>query len=288
MAILYLEMVAPITILLVYQVGEQQKNTTATILSNNQIVGEADADIRAGYRIWNNKNKYEEIEELYRQRVSQAIIQDKLNKLKRSDIWVVGNVGVAGSSFKLHYPTNAFNEQIKRQSYTSRQLNIGVNYWTSRLLGGTFLAGATIGVQYSDNFDDLDESIVEDTHLVIAPTSGTNRTITTKQTVYQGLYKKDLLTVPINFDIFYAPDRLGNLALLATGSTVCTDGGTTKTKVGIGFFILKDKNPTIPNGGIVLSYTTIFYADKTDDANGSKSKFGIALTTRINLLKRQR
>ena len=271
--------------------GGAVKNSIAAVVDAGNIAPEGTASLRMGIRPWHHED-YSKIVDMAvtaqnngNGSIDSEEMQKLLNETKRWDVWLVAGGGVSGKKFKSFSPDSAFNAQIKKISYTSCSFNVGFNYWSANYLSGVMLAGATIGVDLSDNFDDLDEATKEDVRTSTDSVSGQVRKVNFKETVFLGQYKKDVVTFPLNMEVYYSPNFIPNIAILASASTTISSTELPKTKAGVGLFFLKGGRPTAPIAGIMLSYKDVFNNDKTDDYKGNGVKFSLALTTRINILK---
>lgn len=261
------------------------KNSVTNIFSNGDIVSGGEANLRLGFRLLKNKTDWVTL--LANKKTPQEIQNILDNNTKpASDLWLIATGGFTGSSFKIFKPTAAFSEQIEKINFTGTEINIGLNYWNARMLNNTILAGATIGIKTTNNFDDLSESSQEDTQLFIDNTTGTTRKVVTKQTVYTGSYLESTV-YPLNFDLYFVPHKLENMAFLAYSRTDISKIEGPKTKLGGGIFFLKNQNAFNPVAGLIFDFADIFNVDSTDDSKKTLSKFKIGITTRINIVNNQ-
>lgn len=261
------------------------KNSVANLFSSGDIVSGGEANLRLGFRLFKNKTDWTTL--LAGKKTPQEV-QDILdNNVKpASDLWLILTGGFTGSSFKLFKPDSVFSKQIEKTNFTGTEINAGLNYWNARILNNTILAGITIGLKTTNNFDDLNESTQVDTKNVTDSITGTTRKITTKQTVYTGSYKETTV-YPLNVDLYFVPNKLENVAFLAYSRTDISKSDAPKTKLGFGVFFLKNQNAFNPVAGLIFDFADSFNVDKSDDSKGSLSKFKIGITTRINVVNNQ-
>ncbi len=258
------------------------KNSVTNLFSTGNVVSGGDANLRLGFRLFKNKTDWTSL--LAGKKTPQEI-QDVLDNSTRpaSDLWLVATGGFKGSSFKHFSPDSTFSKQIEKINFTGTEINIGFNYWNARILNSTILAGATIGIKRTNNFDDLNESTQEDTRTLTDTATGTVRKVVTKQTVYSGTYKEKTV-YPLNFDLYFVPHNLENLSFLLYNRTDISKTEKPKTKLGFGLFFLKNQNAFNPVAGLTIDYADVFNVDTSDDTKGSLSKLQIGITTRINIV----
>lgn len=261
------------------------KNSVTNLFSSGDVVSGGEANLRLGFRLFKNKTDWATL--LAGKKTAQEI-QEILDNNTRpaSDLWLIATGGFKGSSFKLFKPDSVFSKQIEKTNFTGTEINIGFNYWNARILNNTILAGATIGIKTTNNFDDLSESTQEDTKSVTDSIFGSTRKVVTKQTVYTGLYKETLV-YPLNLDLYFVPNNLENIAFLAYSRTDISRTEAPKTKLGFGVFFLKNQNAFNPVAGLTFDFADAFNVDKSDDSKGTLSKFKIGITTRINIVNNQ-
>jgi hypothetical protein len=258
------------------------KNSVTNLFSTGNVVTGGDVNLRVGFRLFKNKTDWASL--LAGKKTPQEI-QDVLdnNTKPASDLWLVATGGFKGSSFKHFRPDSTFSKQIEKINFTGTEINVGFNYWNARILNSTILAGATIGIKRTNNFDDLSESTQEDTRTITDTSTGTVRKVVTKQTVYSGLYKEKTV-YPLNFDLYFVPHNLENLSFLIYNRTDISKTEKPKTKLGFGLFFLKNQNAFNPVAGLTIDYADIFNIDSSDDSKGTLSKLQIGITTRINIV----
>ncbi|HAN17923.1 MAG: hypothetical protein A2X13_10585 [Bacteroidetes bacterium GWC2_33_15] len=261
------------------------KNSVANLFSSGNVVSGGDATLRFGLRLFKNNSFFTKylIKDMTKEEIQEVL--DKKTK-PASDLWLITTGKFIGSSFKLFQPDSVFSKQIEKTNFTGTEINIGLNYWNARILNTTILAGATIGYKRINNFDDLTESISEDTKLVSDSITGATRKIVTKQTLYTGNYKETVV-YPLNFDLYLVPHKLENVSLLAYSRTDISKAELSKTKLGFGVFFLRKQNAFNPVAGITFDYVDVFNVDKSDDNKGTLFKFKIGITTRINIVNNQ-
>lgn len=262
------------------------KNSFATLFANKNIVSGAEAKLRFGYQLF---SKTEDWDKLIGTKRNADVIEDLMaNYTKpKSDLWAVLNVGFSGSSFKLFFPDSTFASQIQKTPFTGIDVSAGFNYWSAKFAYSTFLAGATIGIKRTNNFDDLDETTRQDVRTISDPTTSTNRTITLKETVYSGKYKETTV-YPLNFDFYFVPHKLENIAFLAFSKTDISKTDKPKTRLGFGIYFLKNQNAFNPLAGLVFDYGDVFNVDKSDDYKKSINKFRIGISTRVAILSNRK
>lgn len=258
------------------------KNSVTNLFSTGNVVAGGDVNLRLGIRLFKNKTDWSTL--LAGKKTAQEI-QDILDYKTRpaSDLWLVATGGFKGTSFKLFHPDSTFSKQIEKVNFTATEINVGFNYWNARILNSTILAGTTIGIKQTNNFDDLTESTQEDAKTITDTLSGTIRKVVTKQTVYSGSYKETTV-YPLNFDLYFVPHNLENMAFLVYNRTNISKTEKPKTKIGFGLFFLKNQNAFNPIAGLTIDYADAFNSDTSDDTKGVLSKLKIGITTRINIV----
>jgi len=258
------------------------KNSVANLFSTGNIVSGGDANVRVGFRIFKNKTDWPSL--LANSKTKEEIQEIMDNKTRpASDLWLIASGGFTGSSFKYFRPDSLFSKQVEKINFTGVDMNVGLNYWNARILNNTILAGATIGIKQSNNFEDLTESSQEDTKTIIDNETGTTRKIVIKQTVYNGSYKESTV-YPLNLDLYFVPQNFQNLAFLGYSRTDISKYLKPKTKFGFGIFFLKNQNAFNPIAGLTLDYADVFNVDSSDDNKNKLSKFKIGISTRINIV----
>jgi hypothetical protein len=261
------------------------KNSVTNLFSSGDVVSGGEANLRLGFRLFKNKTDWTTL--LAGKKTAQQIQDILYNSTKpASDLWLIATGGFKGSSFKLFKPDSVFSKQIEKTNFTGTEINVGLNYWNARILNNTILAGATIGIKTTNNFDDLNESTQEDTKTVADSISGATRKVVTKQTVYTGSYKETSV-YPMNIDLYFVPHKLENVAFLAYSRTDISKIDAPKTKLGFGVFFLKNQNAFNPVAGLTFDFADTFNVDKSDDSKGALAKFKIGITTRINIVNNQ-
>lgn len=261
------------------------KNSVTNLFSSGDIVSGGEANLRLGFRLIKNKTDWGK---LLAEKKTPEEIQDILdnNTKPASDLWLIATGGFKGSSFKLFKPDSIFSKQIEKTNFTGTEINVGLNYWNARISNNTILAGATIGIKKTNNFDDLSESTQEDTKSVTDSITGATRKVVTKRAVYTGLYKETTV-YPLNVDLYFMPHKLENITFLAYSRTDISKIELPRTKLGFGVFFLKNQNAFNPVAGLTFDFADTFNVDKSDDSKGTLSKFKISITTRINIVNNQ-
>ncbi|MCX8530866.1 hypothetical protein [Chryseobacterium luquanense] len=258
------------------------KNSVTNLFSTGNIVSGGDANIKVGFRLFKNNTDWMSL--LAGKKTPEEIQEILDNKTKpASDLWLIASGGFTGSSFKHFQADSIFSKQVEKINFTGVDMNIGFNYWNARILNNTILAGATIGIKQSNNFEDLIESSQEDTRTITDSDTGTTRKVVIKQTVYNGFYKESTV-YPLNLDLYFVPQNLQNLAFLGYSRTDISKFLKPKTKFGFGIFFLKNQNAFNPIAGLTLDYADVFNVDPSDDDKSNLSKFKIGITTRINIV----
>lgn len=256
------------------------KNDISNIFSTGNVVGEAEIRINYGIRLSNNNSKLEsELNSTQKETVQKYLDN---NTSPAQDLWFIINGSLNGYKFKRFINEPIFSDQIIKESFTGYSFNIGLNYWNANVSHNNFLAGLTIGIKQTNNFDDLIESTREDKQTITDISSNTIREITMKETVYQGNYN-EYMVVPINLDVFFAPHNFKNLSISLFSSVEISEENKPMTRIGTGFYILNNSNIFNPVGGISFTYKDVFNIDKTNDAKGMIDNLSISLSTRINI-----
>tara|TARA_R110002020_G_scaffold61545_6_gene165525 strand:- start:3325 stop:4434 length:1110 start_codon:yes stop_codon:yes gene_type:complete len=258
------------------------KNSVTNIFSSGNVVSSGDVNLRLGFRLYKNE---EDWYSLLSGKKTPEEIQYVLDNYTRpaSDLWLVFTGGFKGSSFKHFKQDTVFSDQIEKINFTGSEINLGFNYWNARILNCTILAGATIGIKKSNNFDDLNESTQEESITTIDNVTGAVRKVITKQTVFIGEYKQKTF-YPLNIDLYFVPQKLENLSFLVYNRTDFSKLEKPKTKIGFGLFFLKNQNAFNPVAGITIDYADIFNVEQNNDSNGTLSKLQIGITSRINIV----
>lgn len=262
------------------------KNSVSNVFSIGNVVPEGEIKMNLGFRLFHNQHDWDK---LLKNAQTTAEHQEILNNKTKpaQDLWLAMNGSLSGSSFKRFIPDSTFSNQIQKQKFTGYELNVGFNYWNARIIDNILLAGITFGIKQKNNFDDLTESIREDNTVIVDSLSNTSRKIITKETVYTGDYKENII-YPLNFDFYLVPHNLKNLGILGFSRTDISKTEKPKTKLGLGLFFLKEQNSYNPVAGMTFSFSDVFNVDTSDDEKGSFNKFTISITTRINLVNNQK
>lgn len=256
------------------------KNDITNIFSTGNVVGEVEIRINYGIRLSNNNSNLESKLNSTEKETVQRYLDN--NTSPAQDLWLVINGSLNGYKFKRFTNEVVFSDQIIKESFTGYSFNMGLNYWNANISNNNFLAGFTIGIKQTNNFDDLIESTREDKQLITDASSNIIREITVKETVYQGNYN-EYLVVPVNLDLFFAPHYFKNLSLSLFSNVDISEENKPMTRIGTGFYILNNSNIFNPIGGISFSYKDVFNVDKTNDDKGMIDNFSISLSTRINI-----
>lgn len=256
------------------------KNSIASLFSTGNVAPGADANLRLGFQLWKNERNWKSVDHLN----DPDVLQNKFNNTRpASDLWFIASGVYNGSSFKHFRPDSVFSRQVEKIGFTGAELHAGLNYWNARVLKSTLLVGTTIGIKRTNNFDDLDESVQEDTRIITDTVTQTTRKVVSKQTVYSGEYKETTV-YPFSVDLYFVPHGLENLAFLLYGRTDISETEKPKTKIGFGIFFLQNQNAFNPFGGLTVDYADAFNVDPSDDSKSPLSKIRIGITTRINLV----
>lgn len=258
------------------------KNSVANLFSSGNVVAGGEANLRFGIRLYRNKKVWDTL--LAGKKTAQEI-QNVLdyNTRPASDLWLVVTSGFEGLSFKHFRADSVFSKQIEKINFSGADVNLGLNYWNARIANSTILAGATIGIKRTNNFDDLTESIQEDTKIIADSATGIVRKVVAKQTVFNGLYN-ETTQYPLNVDLYFVPHDLENLAFLIYSRTDISKTEKPKTKIGFGLFFLKNQNAFNPSVGLTIDFDDIFNVDRSDDTKGALSKLKIGFSTRVNIV----
>lgn len=262
------------------------KNNFTSIFSSGNITPEASTNLQMGFRLFRlGKMKYDE----NFNNLTKEKRQDLLDNHNRpaSDLWFVVDGELTGSKFRRFNPDTLFASQITSQKFTGYSVNAGFNFWQARLVNSTVLFGVTMGIKRKNNFDDLTESVREDTQIIVDTVSNTSRKITTKETVYTGAYKESIV-YPFNMDLYFVPHGLKNLGFLIYSRTEIAEHKYPFTQLGGGIYFLTHQNSFNPLFGINMSFNDVFNNDKTDDSNEGLNKLTFGISTRINLVNRQK
>lgn len=257
-------------------------NSISTLLSNGTLATGVNATIKIGFRLFkSHENWYN----LFKPGMPKDVIQNILDKQVKpaSDLWLVMNATFDASKFNLLNTDSTFVNQIEKISFTGYDINIGLNYWNARIIENTFLFGTTFGIKRTNNFDDLIESTKEDVRTIKDSTSNTVSTITSKQTVFTGNYKENIV-FPLNVDLYFVPHHLQNLGFLVYSRTNFAKSAMPLTKLGFGVFFLKNQNAFNPLAGLTFDYADAFNVDNTNDTKSNLNKISISLTIRVNVV----
>lgn len=266
------------------------KNNISAIFSQGDLVPESQIQMKFGVRIGKDKNaeiiKNHIIEKKSFHPDTIKYILDHANSAW--DLWLTTDAHVTVSSFKKILEDETFANQVKKQTFTGYQFNVGLNYWRANLLNSLCIAGATIGIKRTNNFDDLEETKIKDVKTVTDEASGITRTFETEKTAYAGNYKEETI-YPLNMDVYMAPYDVKGIGLLGYTRTNFGDFKP-KTDMGFGIYFYKpsDKkeessSANNPIGGILFGFSDVFNIDKSDDDQSGLKKITIGLTARINL-----
>jgi hypothetical protein len=277
-----------------YRVGEESdfffgvtgsaaiKNSLGSLFESSNVAPEGELSLRSGFSLYQSTEKWDDKLDGKRDKEEIQEILDNRTKPAR-DIWLVANASLKGSKFKLYNNDTTFENQVTDQRFTGIEVDLGVNYWEARLVELTVLAGATIGYEKKNNFDDLTEESFEENRTSSDSVSGANRKASEKLTVYKGKYTESEV-FPLKIDLYFVPHKLDNVAVSVFSRTDFSLKVKPKTKMGTGIYFLKDQNAFNPVAGLVFEYSDIFNVDHSDDDKGSTSKFKISLTTRLAIL----
>lgn len=257
------------------------KNSLGSLFESSNVAPEGEISLRGGISLHQSTEKWDKLLAGKNKAEIQEILDNQIKPA--NDVWLVANASLKGSKFKLYNNDTTFEKQVTDQRFTGVEVDLGINYWNARLVDFTVLAGATIGYQKKNNFDDLKEESFEETRISSDSVSGASRKASEKLTVYKGTYAEHEV-FPLKVDLYLVPHKLDNVALSVFSRTDFSLKVKPKTKMGTGIYFLKDQNAFNPVAGLVFEYSDIFDVDDSDDEKGSTSKFKISLTTRLAIL----
>lgn len=201
------------------------------------------------------------------------------------ELWFpVVNFGFEGSKFKLFESDTLFGSQISKIQFTSLEANIGFNLYSFNFLKHQVLLGSMIGMRGSNNFNQLTESVREDTRVINDSATNTTRKIIIKETVYQGDYKENTAG-RLSFDAYFVPQDYIFGYLIFT-RTEFSKAFHPRHTVGGGLFFSKGDDAFVPNFAMKVSYYDISDSDFSDDDNANISKLNISLSTSLYISRK--
>jgi hypothetical protein len=269
------------------------ENSISSIFTSGDLASGTNINLRIGKRLFKRRiEDFGEWERKFRTKKNRDPTLDEKQKFVENqsvatDLWLITDGGFSGSKFKLFTPDTLFDKQIEKVTFTALNINAGLNYWSARLFNSTFLVGVTLGIKKENNFEDLTESTQEVVTVRTNSKDTTTRKVVEKNIVFQGGYKETTV-YPLNFDIYFKPHKLDNLAFLLYSRTNISKSEKPKTKVGLGVYFLKKNNLFDPLFGINIDYKDVFDVDSDENDQSASNKFKIGIVTRLGLLKFQK
>lgn len=296
-----------------FTVSGRAVNGYSTIFSKGKIYPSTDITLKAGYRIFGDSHAYLNDFVAIREKIKMLAIEsaephtlpqrkqlndaeiDRLTKSIKapSELWLIGRAGYNVSKFYLFDGTRRFDDQFQSTRFDALFGSIGLNYWNPKLFNKKliFLAGLTIGLRKQNNVDDLDEISADDVSVTTNQQTNTTRSIKYTQVGFDGPYET-FTTIPINFDLYFKPHDLTNVAFSFYGrinsfnkinGVPYVDGRQYPTNLGIGVFLLNENWLANPAGGVTFELKDAF---KTLSSTATfKDRLVINFVTRINILK---
>jgi hypothetical protein len=177
----------------------------------------------------------------------RTLLNEKIRK-RRALEQKTGTLGARFSWFTIGYKldnkrfflydstsSKAFNEQLVREEFTSHQLSVSYNYFSSSVHGYGVLYGA-VGVSFllGDNQLLLDKTKVTDKRTVNM--GATERTEEKGYTAFRGDYTKDIRSLRPYVDLFYFPTSSRTIALHAFPEVLFQKDAKPLTNLGLGLF----------------------------------------------------
>ncbi len=265
------------------------ENSLTSLFASGDIAPGTDIKIKYGVRLFKRKiADYDSWESEFIRKhgrkptgAEQAVFSRGFSTA--SDLWFVTNAGFVGSKFKLFHADSSYGKQLEKVNFSSPQLHIGLNFWTSDIFNCVTLVGTTIGIKTSNNFDDLTESTSEEVTVRTNPGDSSTRKITEKNTIFKGAYK-ETTCYPLNLDIYFKPHKFENVAFLLFAHHEIFKNEKPQSRIGGGFYFLRKNNLFDPVFGINVDFKDVFNNDVSDNSKRDFSKLSIGIVTDLNTL----
>lgn len=260
----------------------EMKNSASSLFANGNFVSGAQANFKLGFMLGKSHFDPTVLDNI--DPADPAAVQKILDGLPPAwNLWLVGNGNFEGYSFDRLMSNLSIDTEVEKTRFTGTSVNIGLNFWRAKMLGGTTLAGLTIGYKRANNFDDLSEYKLRRTETFTDTLTGNLQQLNSEKTVYRGGYK-EYDEYPLDIDYYYSPHGLENVAFLLYSRIRMSEEFKPKTKFGLGIYFLKKQDFFNPIAGINFDFADVFNTANNQDSSPFK-RLTVGITTKITIVK---
>lgn len=171
---------------------------------------------------------------------------------------------------------DASTVRLRKEALTGLGGVVGLGAWTPNLFGVRWVAGASVGVERANNVGDLTEVRVDEVRAA-AGASGPETRVTQERKGLYGAYAA-FTQMPVGVDLVAAPIRVPDVALHLFTRTPVRPDRPDPTRIGLGVYLLKDRNPLTPLGGLTFRVDDAFRVTERDDP-----RFSVGLIVNVPL-----
>jgi hypothetical protein len=178
-------------------------------------------------------------------------------------ISVVADVYGRRGEYQIADSVDAATVQVQKETFTGLGGALGIGLWTPNLLGIRWVGGVSAAWERASSVGDLTEVRVDEVRTV-AGTSGPEMVVTRERSGLYGDYAT-FTQMPLSSDLIAAPIRLPDVAVHLFSRTPVRRDRPDPTQIGVGIYLLKDRNPLTPQGGLVFRIDDAFSATDREE-----------------------